>query len=414
MKNSLSILGLCGALVLGALACGSDAEDGGAEAGSSGQAGTGGTGTGGTGGAGGAGQGGVSGGSGQGGGGGPGGAGGAGGGGSSGAAGAGATGGAGAGGSPGGASGGGAGSGGSSSPTSKLVDPACTDGKYSETLPDPDASIAGLSFSGDVATYVDQLLAARYPWGGEQVKGGRLNKSFGDCSVLFAGSPKSGADVIKSLEVIVHECGHFNDGELSKPPVNVYPMNPQLSFSCSRGDSVKRGGDTFERSRLNDDDYAKLRPRCSSGTKPCDTYADIYLDGDPEDAKFEGGDQGFNMLFEEQVQYVNSLATKYAFADQIKSNSSTSARDGILTFLWYVERYLRMARLGYPDAYARIADDACWRDAILTNWGRAWLYLEVTKDDPRLGINDAEIEALVLDPELLGEIQRLRDKSSCQ
>ena len=43
-----------------------------------------------------------------------------------------------------------------------------------------------------------------------------------------------------------------------------------------------------------------------------DNYANVYLDGDPDDDEFDGGDQGFNSLLEETLQYVNSLATGYA------------------------------------------------------------------------------------------------------
>ena len=75
---------------------------------------------------------------------------------------------------------------------------------------------------------------------------------------------------------------------------------------------------------------------------------------------------------EETLQYVNSLATSYAFGDQLAY--STSARDGILTFLWYTMRYLRLARLEHPQTYTLLTQNSCWRDLILNTWGRAWLY----------------------------------------
>ena len=90
-----------------------------------------------------------------------------------------------------------------------------------------------------------------------------------------------------------------------------------------------------------------------------------------------------------------------------------SERDGILTFLWYTVRYLRMARLQYPDAYTHIRDDSCIRDLVLTLWGRAWLYLELTEDIVSLGINDAAIEARLLNPLFLQEINALRIASGC-
>lgn len=74
---------------------------------------------------------------------------------------------------------------------------------------------------------------------------------------------------------------------------------------------------------------------------------------------------------------------------------------------------LKMARTQYPGAYTRISEDACWRDTTLTVWGRAWLFIEVTKDISSLTINGAAIEALVKDPDLLAEIELLPTASGC-
>ena len=141
-------------------------------------------------------------------------------------------------------------------------------------------------------------------------------------------------------------------------------------------------------------------------------YARIYLDGDAEDSKFDSGDQGYNSVLEEATQYVNSLATGLAFEDQYTGVKVTE-RDGILTFLWYIERYLAMARTEYPEAYALISEDPCWRQATLTVWDRGWFYLRATEGMASLGIHDAEIEPLVNDPELVAEIDALR-KLECK
>ncbi len=119
-----------------------------------------------------------------------------------------------------------------------------------------------------------------------------------------------------------------------------------------------------------------------------------------------GSDQGFSSVLEETTQYINSLATDWALLDQLRF--SISARDGILTFLWYIERYLHMARNQFPSVYERLSSDPCWRQAILTVWGRAWFYLDLTADIQQLGIDDDTIERLVLSPELLDEIDRIR------
>ena len=298
---------------------------------------------------------------------------------------------------------------------SPWVDPTCIDGMYSETLPNPDAPIDDVPFSAaDVPGYFDGILDRRYPVGAFLVRGGRMDTSFGgDCSEIFAGSPTTGADAINRASTVVHECGHFYDLFLGDFGNSEYVVTDSLSLRCDRGDTTSRGGDTFARSRMNGDDYAAMRTACGGGAGfGCDSYADIYLDGDPDDGEFDGGDQGFNSLLEETTQYVNSLVTSWVFADQMGPGRSTSARDGILTFLWYVERYLRMARLEYPDAYARLSNP-CWSEAILTIWGRAWLYLELTDGMAGLGIDDGPLMDLVTDADLLMEIELLRGAAGC-
>src|SRR5262249_22948944 len=49
---------------------------------------------------------------------------------------------------------------GSSVPPGGFVDPRCRDGMYTETLPDPNASLAGVPFTG-VAAFVDAALMRR-------------------------------------------------------------------------------------------------------------------------------------------------------------------------------------------------------------------------------------------------------------
>lgn len=287
-------------------------------------------------------------------------------------------------------------------PPSGPVDPACLDGEYDETLPPDSADISDLMSgysSADVRGFVDAVLGRRYPLGQHIVQQAVVAgaASFGNCIDLFVRDTDKAEGVVGSLSTIVHECGHIFD--LSKGGAKTfYRIRDDLDFKCPRA------GDSYARSLINNDQYSALLPD--------DSYKDVYLNGDPTDNTFESGDQGFDTLLEETVQYVNSLATDWAVRD---SNGpwTISARDGIRTFLWYLERYLRMARLEHPDTYATISGNKCWRDAILTVWGRAWLYLDLTEDIPDLGINDSKIRPLVLDPELLGEIQRIRDLAGC-
>ena len=287
-----------------------------------------------------------------------------------------------------------------------LVDPHCIDGLYAETLPPSSVAIQDLISAyapANVGTFVDQLLARRYPFGQRQVTEARPMR---DCVTAFladASTPE--AVIVLSLDTIVHECGHIVDFGRSVSPVSTYVINPTLVLRASRGDTTARGGLTFARSELLTDAYQSLRPPC--GAMPslrCDEYAALYLTG-------FSGTQGFNTVLEEAVQYTNSLATAYALNDiAATSGERTSQRDGILTFLWYIERYLHLARASDPAAYDLLLNGSTgqWRQAILTVWGRAWLFLNATQGMSALGIGDAMIEALVMDPVLLDEINRLR------
>ena len=206
----------------------------------------------------------------------------------------------------------------------------------------------------------------------------------------------------------MHECGHFFDLGDASGSKSAYNLRPDLKFSCDQGDTTTRNGTTFARSRIKNDAFYAKRPACGGQPKlGCDSYADIYLDGNPDDAKFDSGDQGYNSVLEEATQYVNSLASALAFKE-VFTGGKSSERDGILTFLWYVERYLKMAHDTYPQAYATLSQDACWRQATLSVWDRGWFYLGATKTIDPLGLDDKTIEPLVKDAALTAEIDALR------
>ena len=286
----------------------------------------------------------------------------------------------------------------------------CGATKYSETLPTNTADLSGVTFSAaNPSPYVLSVLERRYPLGKWLVEGGLANTAIGgSCIDRFLGDKSSGDAVIRQLSTVVHECGHFFDLTDRGASSSTYNVRTDIVFKCSQGDAQGRGGVTFARSRITKDAYAAKRPACGGQSRlGCDTYADVYLDGNPDDSTFQGGDQGFSSVLEETTQYVNSLATAYAFEDRYRSRK-VSERDGILTFQWYIERYLLLAKASYPAAYKLIREDACWRQAVLTVWDRADFYLEATKSLSSLGINDAAILALVNDPVLKAEIDALR------
>ncbi|HMV67622.1 MAG TPA: hypothetical protein PKA64_12290 [Myxococcota bacterium] len=305
--------------------------------------------------------------------------------------------------------------GGVDQPTSALVSPTCTDGQWREALADPSLSIADLKRSFDdlgAAGFLSAALEVRYPAGAYVFAGGLATDRMGDCLTTFTSNRDraSAAGMLEAAGTLVHECGHFFDISEATGRGSTYVLTETVRFTCSGGSYA----DTPARSLINGDAWAPKRPACpGSGPRGCDDYANIYLDGDPDDRNFDSGDQGLDTVLEETVQYVNSLATDYAFSDRLGSGRSVSARDGILTFLWYLERYLALMRVEAPAVHARVLDDACWRDAILSVWGRAWLYLEATDGMTTLGIDDRDLEALVTDPALLAEIDAVRAAEGC-
>ncbi len=286
----------------------------------------------------------------------------------------------------------------------------CQGARYSEALPPNSASLSGITYSSaNAQTYVLSVLERRYPLGKAIVTGGLANTSLGNCIDRVLRDRSTGDAVIRQLSTIVHECGHFYDlADRSASSSTYHVRPPELTFKCSQGDAQGRGGVTFARSRITRDAHASRRPACGGQSRPgCDTYADVYLDGNPDDTTFQGGDQGFNSVLEEATQYVNSLATAYAFEDRYRG-TRVSERDGILTFQWYIERYLKLAKATYPQAYKLLTEDPCWRKATLTVWDRGDFYLEQTRAMQNLGIDDVAIKALVDTPELKAEIDALR------
>lgn len=133
-----------------------------------------------------------------------------------------------------------------------------------------------------------------------------------------------------------------------------------------------------------------------------DFYAMVYLEG-------FSGSQGFNNLLDEYNAYVHSLASKYCTRDSLAGGVRTSAKDGILTFMYYVELYLKVARMNHPDDYAEIVGDPAHIEMILAVWDRAEFWLEITASHPELGLNDAMIRSWTYDPANLMEIEMLRD-----
>lgn len=189
--------------------------------------------------------------------------------------------------------------------------------------------------------------------------------------------------VLDAYEVAVHEgCHIWGFGSFSFDSYSYRVVDDTLIIETAYLDNFDRS-EIMDRHPYPTDDF----------------YSDVYLTG-------SSGAQGFNTLLDEYNAYTHSLASRYCTRDTIAG--STSARDGILTMMLYVELYLQIAREDHPDDYDEILADADTVELILTIWDRAEYWLEVTANSPELGIDDDKIEGFVYDPQYLGEIDRLR------
>jgi hypothetical protein len=190
-------------------------------------------------------------------------------------------------------------------------------------------------------------------------------------------------DVLSNFEVTVHEGQHLWDIRMTSGSWP-YRLRDDLVIRTR----VLRN---FNRSEI-------LRVHTDPAS---DTYARVYLMG-------SSGMQGFNTLLDEYTAYVHSLASRYCTRDGLSPSVRISSRDGILTLMYYVELYLRLARTEHPEDYQAILADPEHRRLILTNWDRAEFWLRLSQPFPQLGLRDTMIRAWTYNPENLMEIERLR------
>jgi hypothetical protein len=269
-----------------------------------------------------------------------------------------------------------------------IIAPTCADGTIyaSEALP-VRTDITDLMSRFDASKKLDwsiQVLFRRYPTGATILE--RANNDTG-CFDIGVRDAIGAKDVIAGLRTSVHECGHMVD--LNK---ETFVFSPTSEMKCNF--SLARG--TPPRNVIVKDEFQALWPD--------DSFKELYLD--------KYGDQDFVGLITETLQYINTLATSYAFYDV--TTFDPVARDGVHAFQWYVTRYLRQIRTNHPAAYDKLVGDRCWRNLILTGWGRAQRYLVASKGMKDLsGKDDALLETLMTEPKLVDEIHLLRVKDGC-
>jgi hypothetical protein len=115
-------------------------------------------------------------------------------------------------------------------------------------------------------------------------------------------------------------------------------------------------------------------------------YDQTYLMGDQ-------GSYGFIEMNDELNAYTNGLACIAAVGDQI--TSGISARDGVAASLYYLELYLRKARIAHADVYAALKSSPDWQSFVRFAWARGHFWYAYALPNANLGIADARIWAHV-------------------
>ncbi len=316
-----------------------------------------------------------------------------------------------------------------------MVDKNCIDGQYVLSPNEQFLKVSEFQSISDLVsayteenymTFITGVLDRRYPTGNAIIE-----KGGGASAVdrwLYWKSDAS--QVLRSLGTVIHEIGHGIDEHGSSNIYYIAKTNEGNLFNFSvpgmhgKGTTTNSPMFSIARSMILADDQNFKRPPAESekiktskefgeGDFGCDkSYAETYLNGHPDDGEFQGGDQGFNMLIEEFTQYVNSMAFAYYFQDQhAVYDRASSHRHAMLTYQWWLQRYLRKIRLEHEEQYEYLTGNEEWRNFILTIWGRSWLYLNNTVAGMQPDTD--YLMQLIQQEEVLVEIQNIRDMCGC-
>jgi hypothetical protein len=278
-----------------------------------------------------------------------------------------------------------------------LVDPKCLDGMAyaAEPVPDRSIDVDDLIASYDpknLLQWTIDILKRRYPIGALGPMGAQADNDLPCFEVAFDSEAPTVQEALDALNTVVHECGHRLDGSR-------WVIRTDLEYVCN--EALMEG--TPARNVIMEDEFEQLGPKGDS----LDFLEEVYLEGD-------SGKQNFAVFYTEYSQYVNQMGSAYAYYDKTKEYN---VADGSRGFAWWLERYLRILRTSHADDYAKITGDACWRQLMLSNWGRmVRRWDEIRKANmTEFAIDETfVVEGLVMEPQLLAEIENLRVLDGCR
>lgn len=244
------------------------------------------------------------------------------------------------------------------------------------------ATVANGYRAGQVRAATEGIARARYPMSLPFIRAQDDNM----LKAWFRGVADTFEGTSSRFEVAVHEGSHVWRAKRFNGKTEIFPIREDLVVEARRLS-------TFHRNEI-------LTVHVD---RKADDYADVYLEG-------ASGAQGFATLLDEYQAYAHSLASRYCTRDLLPQHTRSSARDGILTMMYYVEAYLALARERHPETYAAILGDPGYRKVILTVWDRAEFWLRKARGDRRLGISDKQIAGWVYEPSRLAEMTNVRER----
>lgn len=136
-----------------------------------------------------------------------------------------------------------------------------------------------------------------------------------------------------------------------------------------------------------------------------DTYYALYLTGPM-------GQQDIVMLLEELNAYTHAAISDVKLVGLMPARSKGSGRDGLASLMYYLELYLREARLQHESDYNVIRSSSDYLRVIKAMWENAEEALLKTAPYPNLGIYDRYKLKQVYNAKNLEEIKLLFDGSS--
>ncbi len=129
-----------------------------------------------------------------------------------------------------------------------------------------------------------------------------------------------------------------------------------------------------------------------------DNYYKTYLTG-------RSGQQGVLLLLDEVNAYTFSAIGDTNVRHTMSENQFMSTRDGLATFMYYLQLYLYHARTEVPQDYKKIKQDKKYVKLIKTLWENAEMAMLYTSPYKNLGINDIPKLEQVVSKKYMDEIK---------